>query len=264
MSRIDARYSTFTKVALTLSAAIIPMVVGLGLTLDLAKRSLHSENTRVGSEAVVRLDHILDQASQTAQSLMHHADVPCETAHRLLHRAVAANPWVAAVSLDAEGVPYCTSLDCADDAPIDWPAITSASSNGSSWRLDVSDDLGYLVLSRAEGTRGVSVMLDNRLVLQQLELISGTVEVALKVGGVYLWDDGSTLRGELNDNPSYFALTHSTDYDYAIHSILSGEDVLRLTRNRIITVLGPISMLSILSAGLCYWALTRPRRTTQS
>ncbi|MBF7141178.1 MULTISPECIES: CSS-motif domain-containing protein [Pseudomonas] len=260
MSRIDARYPTFAKVSLTLCAAVLPMVVGLGLTLDLAKRSLQSENSRVGQAAVAKLDHILNQASSTAQEVMAHAGQPCEVAHNLLHQRKAANPWLAAISLNDAGTPYCTTLDCTGTPLREWQTPTLASPSHSGLRLEVTNGQGYLVLSAEKDTQGVSVMLDNRLILQQLELISGTVEVALKVNDVFLWDDGSTLHGELKEDRGYHALTSSPGYGYTIYSSVSGEDVLRLVTNRVITVLGPISMLSIISAGLCYWALTRPRR----
>lgn len=260
MSRIDARYPTFAQVSLALCAAVIPMVVGLGLTLDLAKRSLQNENNRIGQQAVAKLDYILNQAGSTAQELMAHAGQSCEVAHNLLHQAKTANPWVAAISLDDAGTPYCTTLDCTGTPLRKWEAPALASPGNSSLRLEVSHGQGYLVLSTEKDTQSVSVMLDNRLILQQLELISGTVEVALKVNDVFLWDDGSTLHGELKEDRGYHALTLSPGYGYAIYSSVSGEDVLRLVTNRVITVLGPISMLSIFSAGLCYWALTRPRR----
>ncbi len=260
MSRIDARYTTFAKVSLTLCAAVIPMVVGLGLTLDLAKRSLQSENNRVGQNAVAKLDHILDKASSTAEELMAHAGQPCEVAYKLLHQATAANPWLAAISFDSAGAPYCTTLDCTGIPLREWQAPALASSSNSGLRLEVTNEQGYLILSTEKNTQGVSVMLDNRLILQQLELISGTVEVALKVGDVFLWDDGSTLHGELSGDRNYHAFTTSPKYGYAIYSSVSGEDVWRLVTNRVIAVLGLVSMLSIFSAGLCHWALNRTRR----
>jgi hypothetical protein len=102
--------------------------------------------------------------------------------------------------------------------------------------------------------------LDNRLLVERLDLVSGTTDVALHMGGMYLWDDGSLLRGELRQSPRYRATTPSAQFAYTMHSSVSAEDVLNLLTRQLITVLGALIMVSTLTGGLCHWVLSRQRR----
>ncbi|WP_263262530.1 CSS-motif domain-containing protein [Pseudomonas entomophila] len=237
----------------------------MGLTLTLAVKSMHQENLRVGTQAVEQMDRLLSAALATADTLLPMIGKRCESVLPDMRMAVASNPWVRSASVMHKDEPYCsTLLGRIGKAPAPNTAPQNTLLMTPNLKLqgpdNLAEDFGSLSLTKAGAASGVRVMLDNRLLVDRLDLLSGPTDVALHVGGVYLWDDGSLLRGELRQNPKYRTSVPSSQFDYAMHSSVSAEDVLNLLTEKLVTVLGTLSVVAILTGGLCHWVLTRPRR----
>lgn len=264
MSRIDKQRSALGAALLSIGAAAIPLVAGVGLTLKLSDQALHEENVRIGQAAVERMDKILSAASDTADILSPMVGKRCQTVLSAMRRAVAQAPWVRSASYAHKNVPYCNTVSGSTGSarvpvtvagPFDYRTLELQRPDA------MSEGFGSLLLTKGNAQYSLTVRIDNRVITEQLELISGSADVALHVAGTYLWDDGSLLRGELRQNPRYRVLVPSTQFSYAIHSSLSGEDVLNLITRKLLLILGPVLMLSIFSGGLCHWLLSRPERS---
>lgn len=263
MSRTDKQRSALGAALLSIGAAAIPLVAGVGLTLKLSDQALHEENVRIGQAAVQGMDKILEAASETADILSPMVGKRCETVLTAMRQAVAQAPWVRSAFYAHKNVAYCHTVSgSVGKARGSFPvAGTLDYQTLELQRPDaVSEGFGSLLLIRGNAQYSVTVRIDGRMITEQLEMISGSADVALHVAGTYLWDDGSLLRGELRQNPRYRVLVPSTRFSYSIHSSLSGEDVLNLITRKLLLILGPLLMLSIFSGGLCHWLLTRPTR----
>jgi len=263
MSRTGKPRSALATTLLSIGAAAVPLVAGIGLTLKLSDHALHHENLRVGQAALQRMDRILETVSETAAALAPTTGQRCQTAIGPMRMAVARDPWIRSASQAYKGTAYCNTvsgtigtarLPAAVPGPFTHQALELRRPGAR------SDSNGSLLLINSKADYALTVRIDNRVLMEQLELISGSVDVALHVSGTYLWDDGSLLRGEIRQNPRYRVMLPSSKFDYAIHSSLSGEDVLNLLTRKLLLLMGPVMMLSILSGGLCHWLLTRPGR----
>lgn len=240
------------------------MIAGVSLTLSLADDSLRAENLRVGTAAVEHVDRLLSTALSTTETVAPLVGQRCERVLPALRQKIAQNPWLRSATLLYKGEPYCDSVTGKASATpppvVREPVLLDSQSLALLGPDNLHNDFGALTLLNTGDTFGISVRLDNRLLVDRLDLVSGTTDVALHVNGVYLWDDGSLLRGELRQNPRYRASTPSMRFDYAMHSSVSAEYVLGLLTEKLITVLGALTMVSIFTGWLCHWLLTRHRR----
>lgn len=256
--------STGAALAWSLGAATVPLIAGFGLTWAMVDDSLRKQNIAIGQAAVTSIDRILDEVTRTSDALVPMLGQRCETALPKLRVVVSENPWIRSASLRYKGKAYCHSLTGNTGAPAGPSRPMADNFPPSTLTLNHPgnrvQDYGTLRSLRDDGTRGVEVLIDNRVLVDRLDLISGSTDVAMNVNGMYLWDDGSLLRGELRQNPRYRAQTPSARYDYAMHSSVSAEDMVKLLTGKLTTLLGTLMMVSILSGGLCHWLLTRPRR----
>lgn len=264
MSRIGKHRSPAATALWSLAAGALPLIAGVSLTLSLADDSLREENLRVGNAVVAQVDRVLSSALATTETLGPIIGQRCEKALPVMRQQVAQNPWLRSTALLYKGEPYCDSVT--GKASIPPPPLSREPVPLTGQRLALvgpgnqQNDFGALTLLNTGEAFGVSVMLDNRLLVDRLDLVSGSTDVALHVDGVYLWDDGSLLRGELRQNPRYRASTPSMRFDYAVHSSVSAEYVLELLTEKLITVLGALAMVSIFTGWLCHWLLTHHRR----
>jgi hypothetical protein len=249
---------------LSLAGAAIPLIAGLGLTLSLADQSLREANIRAGTMAVEQVDRLLMAALGTVEALEPLAGQRCETVLQAMRKEVATNPWLRSASLLYKGLPYCNSVSGKKaNSPTVGPEATGPLGDHQLQLRGPNtlyQDFGALAVMKLGATYGVKVTLDNRLLVDRLDLLSGTTDVALHVNGVYLWDDGSLVRGELRQPFRYRASTPSTQFEYEVHSSISAEDVLTLMTHQLVTVIGALAMMSIFTGGLCHWLLTRHRR----
>lgn len=265
MSRIDKHRSPLATTLWSLTAGALPMIVGVSLTLSLADESLRKENLRVGAAAVEQVDRLLSAALVTTETLGPLVGQRCDRALPVMRQQVAQNPWLRSATLLYKGEPYCDSVTGRASAPPPVsrePVLLDNQSLALLGPDNLHNDFGALTLRNSGEAFGINVTLDNRLVVDRLDLVSGTTDVALHVSGVYLWDDGSLLRGELRQNPRYRTSTPSMRFDYAMHSSVSAEYVLDSLVEQLITVLGALTMVSIFTGWLCHWLLTRHRKTT--
>lgn len=256
--------STGSALAWSLGAAAVPLIAGFGLTWAMVDDALRKQNIAIGQAAVTSIDRLLDEVTGTSEALVPLLGQRCETVLPTLRAVVSENPWVRSASLLYKSKAYCHSVNGTTGAPAGPNRSVPGDLRASTLTLQHPgssvQDHGTLRSLHDDGAHGVEVLIDNRVLVDRLDLISGSTDVAMNVNGMYLWDDGSLLRGELRQNPRYRAQTLSARYDYAMHSSVSAEDLVNLLTGKLTTLLGTLMMGSILSGGLCHWLLTRPRR----
>ncbi|MFF7706654.1 hypothetical protein [Pseudomonas sp. NPDC007930] len=230
----------------TILAALAPLVVGMAVSIFVIQHSLDRQNHKVADAARVYFDELFDSLAASAELARPWLDARCDS---------LGNDALPQVN---DGVLRLVRGDC--ERPGGEPPQGEISTSLS---LEAHDPLftrnGALRLNWGYSDRYIQVVLDNRSITRWMKLISGDTYLTLHAGGAILWDDGALLMGDSSDTPRWVASATSERWPYQVRATLSSNDVLDTIGRELLAMLLKLCALAAICAGLCHWAMTRPR-----
>ncbi|MBD1553869.1 CSS-motif domain-containing protein [Pseudomonas typographi] len=232
----------------------MPLIIGMAVSFFTIEHSLQEKNKRVITAALSHFDDLFTQLAASATQADPWLTASCDA-------LVASAPAADTLPELSLGFLRLARNDCT--APE--PQLPSAKPAATTWlSINAQDPAsparGALLLNRGTPERFVSVVVDNQWVIKWMKLISGDTYLSLRIAGTILWDDGAMLSGNSTDNQQYSARARSTLWPYEVESTLSSDDVLDTIRSEWVMMLARLSVLAVICAGLCHWALTRRHR----
>lgn len=253
----------------SLLAGLVPLVIGVVVTTWAVDESLKHRSQFVGKEIVERLDVIFESSSETLERLFPLLGQSCSMMLPALRVELDRNPYIKAAQLSWQGKPYCHSTKGSlPTRPRHLPVPTEDASPTALTFMPPDPNLnrfavGHTLIEKSKGDYLQSLTINNLVLVDFMDLLSGSTLSAIKLGETYLWDDGSILRGEMRDTFTYQTTVESTRFGYSIYTTVSSEDVLAAFKSRLLGIFGTLAVVSILVGGLCHWVLTRGLRRSE-
>lgn len=239
-----------------LMVGMVPVVSGLVIMHWQIEREMKASSHTTTQQVLGHIEHILDNLSSAADSLLAHTDVPCEQAQLLLRTQVTRNAFVRSTNLFRHNSIYCTSLFGAFDEPVN-PADYV---DGKLWLMDgnsVTPGHPLLVYRASQGDHGAISTVDGDHLLTALRLIGADEALYIRVGDAWMGKDGIVHHGQPPVADHANVQLASTRYPLSVQGGYSAAEQSRLWRSHYPALLGMLLVLGVIAGLVSHWQVRR-------
>ncbi|PRA44882.1 MULTISPECIES: EAL domain-containing protein [Pseudomonas] len=247
--------------ALTLLAALVPVVLGLLILYVQAERRLAQSAHQTAEEAVGQFELMLDNTAHAAQLLLPLAGKPCAEAQLALREQVTRRPFVRSTNLVWDNNLYCSSLfgDFAEKVnPGEY-------TQGKLWLMNgnpVTPNTALLVYRLSDGRGGALTTLDGYHLSNVLRMIGRHTLLLLQVGDNWMTSDQQVHNGPLPSFPVASNTLSSSRYAFAVQAGYPEGEAWRYMLSEYPPVFSLLMFFGVIAGTLAHW--TQRRSTSPS
>ncbi|QLJ12005.1 cyclic diguanylate phosphodiesterase [Pseudomonas putida] len=235
---------------------VLPVMCGLAVMNWQVEREMQASSHATTRQALEHVEHILDNLSRAANSLLPLTDRSCEQAQLMLRAQVTRNAFVRSTNLFRHNNLYCTSLFGEFEEPVNPGDYV----DGKLWLMDgnsVTPGHPLLVYRASDGDHGAITTVDGDHLLTALRLIGPDEELQIRVGDAWMGKDGVVHKGVSPAAPSANVLIGSTRYPFSVQGGYSADKQGQLLRSHYPGLVSLLLVLGALAALVCRWQIRR-------